>query len=222
MDIVYTAPGMKDFITVWENDKKQRLRKYYSTAYLCEAHSIFKAKHPDVTIGYPAFCKKKPQNVLLLKNTPLDQCRCEKHENFFFKLTALKIITIFGNNVYARGIQKILWLFVGKVHVCNAPKGKRYYLTTLIYPKPWNIKSGFLMMNKSDAASKDPPTTANLFTCYFYQVFPAPETSKGYRNQALSKSNQNLILYWFRLTLQRHTPVSTRIKYKAPSGIEVQ
>ena len=141
---------------------------------------------------------------------------------FSSSLHSRLIITIFGNNVYARGIQKILWLFVWKVHVCNAPKGKRYYLTTLIYPKPWNIKSGFLMMNKSDAASKDPPTTANLFTCYFYQVFPAPETSKGYRNQALSKSNQNLILYWFRLTLQRHTPVSTRIKYKAPSGIEVQ
>ena len=42
-DIVYTTPGMKDFITKWENDKKQCLRKYYLTQYLCEAHSIFKS-----------------------------------------------------------------------------------------------------------------------------------------------------------------------------------
>ena len=51
-DIVYTAPGMKDFITVHENSKKQRLRKYYLTMYLREAHHIFTAKHPDVTISY--------------------------------------------------------------------------------------------------------------------------------------------------------------------------
>ena len=61
----------------------QHLRKYYFTMYLCETHNIFKAKHPDVTISYPAFCKVKPKNALLLKNTPLDQCRCEKQKLFF-------------------------------------------------------------------------------------------------------------------------------------------
>ena len=68
-DIVYTAPGMKDLITVCENSKKQRLSKYYLTMYLREAHSTFKAKHPAVTISYLVFCKLKPQNVLLKNAT---------------------------------------------------------------------------------------------------------------------------------------------------------
>ena len=59
--------------------------------YLREAHSIFKAKHPHVTISYPAFWKMKPWNALLLKSTPLDKCRCETREKKFFKLTALNI-----------------------------------------------------------------------------------------------------------------------------------
>ena len=32
---------MKDFITVYENGKKKRLRKHYLTMYLRETHSIF-------------------------------------------------------------------------------------------------------------------------------------------------------------------------------------
>ena len=38
---MYTGPGMKDFITVYENGKKKRLRKHYLTMYLRETHSIF-------------------------------------------------------------------------------------------------------------------------------------------------------------------------------------
>ena len=137
MDIVYTAPGMKDFITVWENDKKQRLRKYYSTVYLSEAHGIFKAKHPDVTIGYPAFCKKKTQNVLLLKNTPLDQSRCEKHENFFSSSLHSRLSQQFlGTLFMPREFRRSCVFLLDRYIICNAPKGKRFYLTALIYLKP--------------------------------------------------------------------------------------
>ena len=90
-DIVYTAPGLKDFITIHEGGEKLRLRKHYLTMYLREAHSIFKTRHPDVTISFTAFCKLRPKNVLLLKDTQLDQCKCQIHENFIFKLSALKI-----------------------------------------------------------------------------------------------------------------------------------
>ena len=90
-DIVYIAPGMRDYITVYKDGRKVRLRKLYLTMFLREAHSIFNARFPDTTVSFPAFCKLKPKNVLSLKNTPLDQCRCQTHENFIFLLSALKI-----------------------------------------------------------------------------------------------------------------------------------
>ena len=48
--------------------------------------------NPDITISYSAFAQFRPKNVLLLKQTPLDQCRCQVHENFIFKLSALNIL----------------------------------------------------------------------------------------------------------------------------------
>lgn len=42
-------------------------------------------------MGYSTFCKYRPQNVLLLKETPKEQCLCEKHANFQFALDALGI-----------------------------------------------------------------------------------------------------------------------------------
>ena len=89
-DIVYTAPGLKDW-AVYEGGKKQRLWKHYLTMFLREAFSVFKARYPEISISFTAFCKLRPKNVLLLKNTPMDQCKCKVHENFIFKLSALKI-----------------------------------------------------------------------------------------------------------------------------------
>ena len=59
--------------------------------FLREAFSVFKARYPEINISFTAFCKLRPKNVLLLKNTPMDQCKCKVHENFIFKLSALKI-----------------------------------------------------------------------------------------------------------------------------------
>ena len=90
-DIVYTAPGLKDYVTVYGGGKKQRLRKHYLTMFLREAFSVFKARYPEISISFIAFCKIRPKNVLLLKNTPMDQCKCKVHEKFIFKLSAWKI-----------------------------------------------------------------------------------------------------------------------------------
>ena len=105
----------------------QHLRKHYFTMYLCETHNIFKAKHPDVTISYPAFCKVKPKNALLLKNTPLDQCRCEKHKNFFFKLTALKIdyYNNFWEQCLCQGNSEDLVTFCWKGTCLQCSKGQK-------------------------------------------------------------------------------------------------
>ncbi|RUS87408.1 hypothetical protein EGW08_004862 [Elysia chlorotica] len=77
-DIVWTAPGMRDEVTLWEGGVKKKMRKYYLTMFLREAYKLFQASHSDVRIGFSKFCALKPKNVLLLKDTPSDQCKCQK------------------------------------------------------------------------------------------------------------------------------------------------
>lgn len=88
-DIVYTCPGMKDSMTVWQEGKKSVLQKHYLTMFLKEAFFIFKEENPDFEIGFSKFCSLRPKNVLLLKSTPTEQCKCIIHENIFYKLKAL-------------------------------------------------------------------------------------------------------------------------------------
>ncbi|XP_071839631.1 uncharacterized protein [Apostichopus japonicus] len=90
-DVVWTAPGMRDELTVWIDGKKEKMRKYYLTLYLRELFSLFKQENPDIVIGFSKFASLRPTNVLLLKSQPMDQCKCIIHENFIFKLTALNI-----------------------------------------------------------------------------------------------------------------------------------
>ena len=40
-DVSYTMPGMKDEMTVWEEGKKIKLRKYYLVLFLREAHHMY-------------------------------------------------------------------------------------------------------------------------------------------------------------------------------------
>jgi len=80
---------MKDVVTVRSQGTKEKLPKLYLTMFLREAFDIFKKDNPEVEIGFSKFCSLRPKNVLLLKNTPADQCKCLIHENFILKLKAL-------------------------------------------------------------------------------------------------------------------------------------
>ena len=90
-NIVYTMLGMKDEITIWTDSKKQKLRKFYLCMYIKEVYRMFQSAYPDIQIGFSKFASLRPQNVLLLKDQPEDQCKCKMHENFTLKLKALKI-----------------------------------------------------------------------------------------------------------------------------------
>ena len=90
-DIVYTMPGMKDEMIVRENGKKVKMRKLYLTVFIKEAYAIFKEENPSIEISLDSFRKLRPKNVLLLKDTPMDQCKCRLHENFFFMVKALGV-----------------------------------------------------------------------------------------------------------------------------------
>lgn len=72
----------------WE---KIKLRKMYLTMFLKEAYILFKQDNPEIEIGFSTFCKLRPKNVLLMHQTPSDQCKCLTCENFFLKLRALNI-----------------------------------------------------------------------------------------------------------------------------------
>lgn len=89
-DIVYTTPGVKDEMVVWENGQKKRLRKYYLTMFLREVYAIYKSSVIK-PLSFSKFCSIRPKNVLLLKDTPIDQCRCKIHENFSMMLIAVQI-----------------------------------------------------------------------------------------------------------------------------------
>ncbi|KAF2899444.1 hypothetical protein ILUMI_06732 [Ignelater luminosus] len=90
-DIVYTCPGMRDSIAVRKDGKKITLPRHYLTLFLREAFAIFKQDSPNIKLGFSKFCSLRPDNVLLLKDTPSKQCKCKIHENFSMKLKGLKI-----------------------------------------------------------------------------------------------------------------------------------
>ena len=90
-NIVYTAPGLKDEMTVWEGGKKLKLRRYYLELTVDEVFSLFKEKYPNVKVGRSKFFELKPPNVLHMSKSPKDQCKCVTHENFRLLLTPFKI-----------------------------------------------------------------------------------------------------------------------------------
>ena len=90
-DVMFTAPGLKDEITVWTEKGKEKMRKYCLTMYLHEIYGMFKTLYPDSEIGFTMFTKFRPNNVLLLKNQSKDQCKLYLPENFPLKLEVLRI-----------------------------------------------------------------------------------------------------------------------------------
>ena len=85
-------PGMKYEITSWEKGVKTKQQKYYLIMFLQEAYEIY-CKSPDYTnkVKFSKFCELRPRNVLLMKDSPEDQCKCIIHENFTNMLKGLSI-----------------------------------------------------------------------------------------------------------------------------------
>ena len=143
-DIVYICPGLKDEVTVWNNGKKEKHRKCYMTMFLREAYSLFKEMHSDVKIGFSTFCKERPQNVLLLHETPADQCKCLTCENFFLQLESLQIkydSSFWANYLCDDSLMSDCWQ--GKCENCN--NGQRIStsndLAKVVTKKVWSKNS---------------------------------------------------------------------------------
>ena len=58
-DISYTIPGLNDLITVWDDSRKNKLRKYYLTMFLREAHEVHRQTQ-DNRVSFSTFCDLRP------------------------------------------------------------------------------------------------------------------------------------------------------------------
>ena len=103
-DNVYTMPGKGGEMTVWNEEGKQKLQKYYLTLYLKEGYALYleTCENNNEKCSFSTFCNLRPKNVLLLGDSPKEQCKCQIHENLFLKLETMGAPT-------------------------NVPGGKRYY-----------------------------------------------------------------------------------------------
>lgn len=89
--IVFICPGMNDVMALWnENGQKEKKTKMYLQMFIKEAYYMYKQKYPDDKIGLTKFTELRPRNVLLMSETPSDQCRCIIHDNFLLKLKSIK------------------------------------------------------------------------------------------------------------------------------------
>ena len=59
--------------------------------YLRVVYALYKDCHPDNEIRASKFYSLRPPNVLLLSDTPADQCKCTHHENFMFLLKSVNV-----------------------------------------------------------------------------------------------------------------------------------
>ena len=91
-DIVYTMPVMKDEITIWENGTTKHERKCYLTMFLQEAYKIYTESPVFDKAKFSKFCDLLQKNVLLKKESPVDQRKCLIHEKFVNMLTNLSIL----------------------------------------------------------------------------------------------------------------------------------
>ncbi len=66
-DITWQSPGMKDFKTVRRNGVKERLQKKFLLTTLKESHQIFLENNPGQKISLSAFCKLRPDHILIQK-----------------------------------------------------------------------------------------------------------------------------------------------------------
>ena len=88
-DIIYTMPGTKNEIVILDKSGKCRLQKHGLIINLKEAHALFLKICKQKDKCRFLTCTYCPKNVLLLGNSPKEQCKCQVHENLIMKLQAM-------------------------------------------------------------------------------------------------------------------------------------
>ena len=71
-------PGKGSDLTIWTEEGKKRIHKYFLTLYPKEAYLLHlkSCEKDDDKWSFPTFCNFCPKNVLLLDESPKQQCKC--------------------------------------------------------------------------------------------------------------------------------------------------
>lgn len=76
-------------------NQREVLQKRYMNMTVAEAYQLYKQEFVDSGIGKSGFYSLRPQNVLCVADIPHNTCVCQRHANFDFLVSALKIISGF-------------------------------------------------------------------------------------------------------------------------------
>ena len=64
-------PGKGDEMTIWTEEGRKRVWKYFLTIYLKEAYALYlESCEKDAKCSFSTFCNFHPKNVLLLDESP--------------------------------------------------------------------------------------------------------------------------------------------------------
>lgn len=88
--ITRKLPGKKDYVTVKVDGVSNQLQKQVMLMTLTEAHLEFKKMFPERSISFSKFAKLRPNNVVLINDTPPNSCCCIYCENMMLLFDAIK------------------------------------------------------------------------------------------------------------------------------------
>lgn len=88
--ITRKLPGKKDYVTVKVDGVSNQVQKQVMLMTLTEAHLEFKKIFPERSISFSKFAKLRPNNVVLMNDTPPNSCCCIYCENMKLLFDSIK------------------------------------------------------------------------------------------------------------------------------------
>lgn len=97
-EISRASPNVKDSVSVFKNNQKQKLSVKHLLYSVKEIYGMFREEFPSVKISLSKFFGLKPINVLSFAKIPHNICVCQLHENIRCCLKSLiKIDAVFAD-----------------------------------------------------------------------------------------------------------------------------
>ena len=92
-------PGIKDFISIIVNGKREKVQKRSMLMNLNELYASFKKINPKITISFSAFAKLRPKNCILAGASGTHSvCVCIIHQNVKLMLDAIEVKKLTENS----------------------------------------------------------------------------------------------------------------------------
>ena len=85
-------PGMKDFVSIFLDGRKQHVQKHLVLCSLKEAYEVFKADHQGIKIGFSNFAELRPRQCVLAGSIGTHSvCVCTTHQNVKLMFTGANL-----------------------------------------------------------------------------------------------------------------------------------